>query len=39
VVAIRDAGGRETVRVIPCGTSGSMPHIKDFAIRWRKKGP
>jgi len=39
LVAIRDAGGRETTRTIPCGTSGSMPHIKDFAIRWRKKGP
>jgi hypothetical protein len=38
LVAIRDAGGRETTRAIPCGTSGSIPHIKDFAIRWRKKG-
>ena len=38
LVAIRDASGRETTRAIPCGTSGTMPHIKDFAIRWRKKG-
>jgi len=38
LVAIRDAGGRETARSIDCGTSGSVAHIKDFAIRWRKKG-
>ena len=38
LVSIRDAGGRETTRPVPCGTSGSMPHIKDFAIRWGRKG-
>jgi hypothetical protein len=36
-IAIRDASGRETSRTVPCGAR--MPHIKDFAIRWRKKGP
>jgi len=39
VVAIRDAGGRETSRAVPCGADGRIPHIKDFAIRWRKKEP
>jgi hypothetical protein len=38
-VSIRDASGRETVRTIGCGTSGNIPHIRDFAIRWRRKGP
>jgi hypothetical protein len=38
-VAIRDASGRETTRTVPCGTSGTIPRIKDFAIRWRKKAP
>jgi len=37
LIAIRDASGRETSRTVPCGAR--MPHIKDFAIRWRKKGP
>ena len=38
LVAIRDASGRETTRPVRCGSSGSIPHIKDFAIRWRRKG-
>jgi hypothetical protein len=37
-VAIRDASGHETTRTVPCGST-AMAHIKDFAIRWRKKGP
>jgi hypothetical protein len=37
-VAIRDATGRETTRTVPCG-GAAMARIKDFAIRWRKKGP
>jgi hypothetical protein len=39
MVAIRDAAGRETTRTVACGAGGSVPRIKDFAIRWRKKGP
>src|SRR5438876_10947704 len=39
VVSIRDAGGRETTKMVPCGPGGSVARIKDFAIRWRKKGP
>jgi hypothetical protein len=39
VVAIRDAEGRETAKTIPCSGASSMARIKDFAIRWRKKGP
>ena len=39
VVSIRDAGGRETTRTVPCGPGGSIARIKDFAIRWRKKAP
>ena len=39
VVSIRDAGGRETTKTVPCGAGGSVARIKDFAIRWRKKGP
>ncbi len=38
LLAIRDASGRETTRTVPCGTGGSVARIKDFAIRWRKKG-
>ena len=38
VVSIRDASGHEMVRNIACGSSGNVPHIRDFAIRWRKKG-
>jgi len=38
-VAIRDAGGRETIRTVPCGGTANIPPIKDIAIRWRKKGP
>ena len=38
-VAIRDAGGRETIRTVPCGGRANIPPIKDIAIRWRKKGP
>lgn len=38
-VTIRDAGGRETVKMVPCGTGGSTARIRDFAIRWRKKAP
>jgi hypothetical protein len=38
-VTIRDAGGRETIRTVPCGGSGNLPRIEDIAIRWRKKGP
>jgi hypothetical protein len=36
-VAIRDASGRESVRMVPCG-KGSASAIRDFAIRWRRKG-
>jgi len=39
LVSIRDAGGRETSRTVICGSNGSIPHIKDIAIRWRKKDP
>src|SRR5438132_12003240 len=39
VVSIRDAGGRDTTKMVPCGPGGSVARIKDFAIRWRKKGP
>ena len=38
-VAIRDAGGRETIRTVPCDGRASVPPIKDIAIRWRKKSP
>jgi hypothetical protein len=38
-VAIRDASGRETTKTVPCGPGGSIAQIRDFAIRWRKKGP
>ena len=39
LVSIRDASGRETTRTVVCGSSGNIPHIKDFAIRWRKRAP
>jgi hypothetical protein len=39
MIAIRDASGRENTRTVACGAGGSVPRIKDFAIRWRKKGP
>ncbi|HYY52363.1 MAG TPA: FecR family protein [Myxococcales bacterium] len=39
VVSIRDARGRETTKTVPCGPGGSVARIKDFAIRWRRKGP
>ena len=39
VVTVRDAGGRETTKTVPCGAGGSVARIQDFAIRWRKKGP
>ena len=35
-VAMRDAGGRETTRTVPCGPGGNVARIQDFAIRWRK---
>jgi hypothetical protein len=38
LLAIRDASGRETTRTVACGPGGSAARIKDFAIRWRKKG-
>ncbi len=38
-VAVRDAGGRETTRTVPCGSGGAAARIKDFAIRWRKRAP
>jgi hypothetical protein len=39
LVSIRDASGRETTRTVVCGGSGSIPRIKDLAIRWRTKAP
>jgi hypothetical protein len=38
-VMIRDASGRMTAREVACGSSGSLAHIKDFAIRWRNRRP
>ena len=38
-VAIRDASGRDTLRMVPCGNGAATAGIKDFAIRWRRKGP
>lgn len=37
LLAIRDASGRETTRMVPCGNGGSTARINDLAIRWRKK--
>jgi len=39
LVAVRDASGLTTTRMVPCGGAGAMARIKDFAIHWRKKGP
>jgi len=38
-VEIRDASGRETQRIVPCGSGGAMARIKDFAIRWKRRRP
>jgi hypothetical protein len=37
LLAVRDAGGRETTREIPCAAAPSAANIKDFAIRWTRK--